>query len=311
MTVPHLIFVALLCLGCAGPTRAEQPSKTFEQLVTNAHPLENIEIDGLSEKMKADLLSYHANRDDAETVAKLLAKGVKPDLLNSDGTTALFVAVGSEAIATISLLVRAGADANLETKRGTAKQLAERSGNPLVVATLNNRKPNPEEQLRIAARQGDIGTVEKLLKSGAKIDEPSDHGISALVEAAVAGNNEIAQVLIASGADLDSSTADGLTPASIAIVSGNMDLVAQLLKGGANANGTSRGMPLLSVAAATGQEKAVDLLLSAGADPQIGDSNGMRPADIANSLGLDSREKAGRPFRTQARIQLSLSHPEK
>ncbi|MEY9830998.1 ankyrin repeat protein [Sinorhizobium fredii] len=286
-----LITTAVVCLTSVAPIYGDESSKTFEQLVTNAHRLENIEIDRLSEKTKADLLSYYANRDDAETVAKLLANGIKSDLLNSDGTTALFVAVGSEAIATISLLVRAGADANLETQRGTAKQLAERTGNPLVVATLDNRKPNPEEQLRFAARQGDIGTVERLLKSGTKIDETSEQGINALIEAAVAGNTEVARVLIASGADLDSSTADGLTPASIAIVSGNMELVALLLKGGANANGTSRGMPLLSVAAATGQEKAVDLLLSAGADPKIGDPNGLRPADIANSLGLDSLAK--------------------
>ncbi|PAQ08141.1 hypothetical protein CIT26_19465 [Mesorhizobium temperatum] len=294
MRFRSLITTAVVCLTSVAPTYGDETSKTFEQLVTNAHRLEKLEIDGLSEKTKADLLSYYANRDDAETVAKLLAKGIKSDLLNSDRTTALFVAVGSEATATISLLVRAGADANLETQRGTAKQLAERSGNPLVVATLNNRKPNPEEQLRFAARQGDIGTVERLLKSGTKIDEPSEQGINALIEAAVAGNTEVARVLIASGADLDSSTADGLTPASIAIVSGNMELVALLLKGGANANGTSRGMPLLSVAAATGQEKAVDLLLSAGADPKIGDPNGLRPADIANSLGFDSlAEKLG------------------
>lgn len=286
MTLRRLLLGSILALGTSIPAVADQSGKNLNELVTDNQWLLSPDIVGLSEAVKGDLLSYFANIDDEAKLTTLLGAGITVDTKNTDGTTALFVAVGSGSINSINVLLAAGANPLASTSRGTPKQQAELTANPIVQALLEGRDLTVAEQLRLAARSGDVAVIDSLLKSNANVKEMSDGGVGALLEAVVAGNAQIAKILLDAGADPEAKSRDGMTPMSAAIAAGDLEIVALLLKNGVSPNGTAFDMPLLSIAVATRQEGILDALLAAGADPNIPSAQGMRPADLANSMRM-------------------------
>ena len=114
----------------------------------------------------------------------------------------------------------------------------------------NSRNKAGVHLLGIAARSGNLESVRFLLSNGVELNlQADDRGTSALIDSVMAKHLNIMLDLIAAGADLNIKSRDGQTA--------------------------------LVVAVGAGDEKMVEALLAAGADP-----------DITDSLGASARKYA-------------------
>ena len=120
--------------------------------------------------------------------------------------------------------------------------------------------------LHSASRSGNVEVVQYLISVGAQLDLHSDdRGGSALFDAALAKKNELVKIFIDAGADLNIKSKDGQSA--------------------------------LIVSVGSGDEKISELLLAAGADPDIPDSLGVSARKYAN---LFHQETMLNLFRTYA-----------
>jgi ankyrin repeat protein len=89
--------------------------------------------------------------------------------------------------------------------------------------------------LAAAARAGDVGTIQTLLRGGADPNAPSgDNGWTPLHHAIHRNQAEAVHALIAGGADVNASCCNGLTPLMMAASYGRTEIVRGLLARGAD-----------------------------------------------------------------------------
>jgi ankyrin repeat protein len=107
-----------------------------------------------------------------------------------------------------------------------------------------------------------------LLKNGADVNAAMGDGLTAIHQAAMNGDTEVAQILIYGGANLKATTRlGGYTPLLLAAKNGDAAMLETLLKGGADPNqATTNGTSALMFAAASGNVVAVRFLVDRGAD---------------------------------------------
>ena len=118
-----------------------------------------------------------------------------------------------------------------------------------------------------AALDGDVQTVEALVKSGADVNAVTRFDDSALSAAAHTGHVEIVRILLVHGADADVRTRYGGSPLGDAVSEGHSEVAIALLEHGANANAAIRyGGSILKTAAGTGDSELMDSLIAHGAD---------------------------------------------
>ncbi|XP_006005819.1 dynein axonemal heavy chain 12 isoform X2 [Latimeria chalumnae] len=131
--------------------------------------------------------------------------------LNKNILEITFKAIKNDSYEIASLLVRFGADVNLE---------------------CNNKRTALHE----AARQGKKDIVNLLLHSGAEPDPRSTYGLTPLALAAQKGYIEIMDILLQKGANVLSEASDCVSIIFEAAGSGNPDAISLLLDYGADAN---------------------------------------------------------------------------
>jgi uncharacterized protein len=130
--------------------------------------------------------------------------------------------------------------------------------------------------LMAAVAKADSLEVERLVKSGAKLEARDDNGRTALLVAAHFGHHEVARTLLKAGADpnaLDRQRYDLIT---IAAVRGDVEMIRVGLVGGSSAKNITSpydGTALIA-AAHLGQVEVVQTLIAAKA-----------PLDHVNNLG--------------------------
>lgn len=129
-------------------------------------------------------------------------------------------------------------------KRGTDPDTADANGNTLLI---------------LAAREGQLATVEALLKYRAKVATRNKAGDSALMLAVLAGHERVAEVLMKAGAPINQ---DGWTPLHYAAFEGREALFDKFLAAGAdvNARAPNQATPLM-LAARNGHIDVVKRLL--------------------------------------------------
>lgn len=131
--------------------------------------------------------------------------------------------------------------------------------------------------LQMAASNNDLKSAEILLHYGADPNAPAlGHGYPALSWAAKGGCDDVVKILLDYGADINvipRTKGDGITrfssPLTDACKAGNVSTIQLLLSKGADANvgrGTSRSTPL-TIASALGDIHVVRLLIAHGATP--------------------------------------------
>lgn len=158
----------------------------------------------------------------------------------------------------------------------------------LIVLFISGCVTTPEEQLRLAATDGNLLRVETFLGQGVNAESADARGITSLHLAAKHGHRDVATLLLKQGgAAVNPASQDGVTPLSVAVQEGRREIVASLLANGARVNEQAQigGTTLLHVAAYRGDLEIVSLLLQHGADKQARMTSGERPVDLAQQQG--------------------------
>ncbi|CAK6435081.1 unnamed protein product [Pipistrellus nathusii] len=175
----------------------------------------------------------------------------------------------------------------------------------------------------LAAREGNVQVLRKLLKKGRSVDvadnrgwmpihEAAYHnsieclrmlinadssedyirrktfeGFSALHFAAHRGHWKIVQILLEAGADPNATTLEETTPLFLAVENGRMDVLRLLLRYGANVNGSHSmcGWNALHQASFQENTEIIKLLLKRGASKECQDDFGITPLFVAAQYG--------------------------
>jgi ankyrin repeat protein len=244
-------------------------------------------------------------------VKMLLDAGAEPEGANSDGETALMLAVKIGELPIVEMLIKAGAKVNV------VENLDHQT--PLMWAAASGK--NAAEMVKLLlAKNADVKVRAKYSDWDSQItSEPRAQyrpvgGLTALLYAARSGCRDCADALIGAGADVNVPTPEGVSPLMIALDNDHNDVAKLLLDKGANpgiwdwwgrtalyiaidrketnaaggggrgAAGTGRGGRGGRAAAATGVSSMdiVNRLLAAGVDPNP-ELNMHRPSRGGNS----------------------------
>ncbi|NOZ12699.1 MAG: ankyrin repeat domain-containing protein [Acidobacteria bacterium] len=168
-------------------------------------------------------------------------------------------------------------------KAGNKKEVARivKLGNLYV-----SKNRSGKEALLFCAKNGDLGPIKILLKSGCNIntrDKGKQKGWTALMYAIQNRHIEIAKFLIQKGAKLSLTPKKGeyagWHPIQLAIEKGELGIVELLLNKGAKVDirEKKKRMTPLMIAADTGNVELTKLLLKKGADVTLRDKKGWTP----------------------------------
>jgi ankyrin repeat protein/mono/diheme cytochrome c family protein len=232
-------------------------------------------------------LMYAALYGTADAVRALLDAGANPNAKNDAGATALLWAVDDAA--KTRLLIARGADVNQRSLDGRTPLMvaAAQAGSSEVLALLLDAGADPNVDLEDltalgeAAYAGDVAAMQLLMARGA---DPKKGAMVSIIQAAAADCVRCIELLIPS---LDEVA---LGRAALAVLPPNDDGrdVAMLLDAGANVNAVDRqGRSVLMRAAAsdTVPPALVQRLLSSGADVHAKARNGETALAFANPRG--------------------------
>jgi ankyrin repeat protein len=146
--------------------------------------------------------------------------------------------------------------------------------------------------LHDAARAGDAALVEKLLDSGAGINEVDETGETPLVSAALAGETGIVDLLLRHQADHEARNDRGMTVLHAAAFAGEADMVAYFVGGTMslpiNDQDNKFGVTPLIVAAEENRVEVVNYLIASGADLEITERHGYTALTRAGYHGHDA-----------------------
>lgn len=213
--------------------------------------------------------------------------GINLDALSADGSSALYIACTNGHSSVASVLIRAGADANLRCGPteltplhasvsgghiGMLRQLVEAGGD------LSIRASRGLAVAHLAVLADSQEGLHEVVKLGADLDVQDHCGMTALMICAGYPNTENAsgkaQILLNGGAHLDLVDAKGETALLFAVNSENYGVLQVLLDAGASlTDRSSAGETAVMTAAANGYLEVVRLLCDAGAD--LSDRNSM------------------------------------
>lgn len=197
-------------------------------------------------------VAIRAKRDNV--VKLLLDRGADPSCthapsLNIRGTM-LGVAASANDIASMQLLLRAGADID---------QCGKETPPALCFAALHKAKE----------------AMQWLLDNKASVDTASGDGVTALMVASSNGHVDVVELLLQHRASPARSSMNGWNALHFAVANGRDECVTLLLRNGASAHEkTTAGEFPLHLAAMNGHEKTLALLLDQGVDVDQADGKG-------------------------------------
>ena len=193
-----------------------------------------------------------------------------------DGMSALFWAVYYEEADMVSLLLDAGADANVQNRYGLTPLIQSAiTGNGEIISMLldagadaNARTLQGDTALMNAAKAGTVQGVQALIEAGANVEARDGYSFQTpLMWAAAFNQAEIVQILAENGADVNAVSAE-------LIFSG-------IQQGGVQGDFPNGGLTALHHAARDNGVETVEVLLALGADPNILDPQGISPLRVA------------------------------
>lgn len=189
----------------------------------------------------SDLLAAAESGRTAEVKA-LIAKGADLETRDSQGRTALLLAVADNHVEMARALLAAGASPNTQAaNRDTPWLLAGAAGRSEIVAAMLPLKPDLSLRNRYggnalipACERAHVETVRLLLTSGIDVNHVNDLGWTCLLEIVILGDGgprhqEVAKLVLAAGADPNLADRDGLTPLAHARAKGQA-AVARLIE---------------------------------------------------------------------------------
>ena len=141
-----------------------------------------------------------------------------------------------------------------------------------------------------AIKAGDMVALQRYLESGEPIDQSvTENGMSLLMIAIQARNNNAMRLLVEKGANVDVRTSGfGKTALFFAAYNGNLDAIALLLKKGADFNATDdNGNSALREAILGDQPEALSALLEAGCVIDHKNKSGVSMFDLGHKHGSE------------------------
>ena len=155
---------------------------------------------------------------------------------------------------------------SLRSVRLLADRCCRVAGIALVVAAATVVADGQGQNLREAARAGNLPAVRALLQKRVDVNAADADGTTALHWAVRANNADIVKALLGARANANATNSYGMTPLILAATNGDAVLTQALLTGGADPNrAASRGQTPLMTAARTGNAATVKALLDKGA----------------------------------------------
>jgi uncharacterized protein len=148
---------------------------------------------------------------------------------------------------------------------------------------LDKRDDELSTVLMVAAMAGKTDTSKLLLANGARVNDKTKLGRTALTWASWRGMTDTVKALLGAGADVNSRDKRGVSPLNYAVQKGRTETVLVLLNAGANPNfhHTESGQTALIDAVMRGYIDIVRVLLEHGADVNDQDQGGRKPVDWA------------------------------
>ncbi len=147
--------------------------------------------------------------------------------------------------------------------------------NDLLISYLEDKgNPNLKNNegvslLSASAMNGDLKSVDYLIKSGADINRPDNNGTTPLMNAIMGSTaegefNDIIDTLIEAGANLNTTDNQGLTAVHMAVEINDPKIMEKILKAGAKQTKLPEGLTPIMMAAANGSTKVLPILAKHG-----------------------------------------------
>lgn len=290
----HAHALATLLESGADPHRKDgEGLSAYDWAVRNEYPdvlavLRQFGVDGPQVSVDEALL-LAAEIGDVETVQDCLRRGASVNARDARrktrDKTALMLAAAAGHLAVVQALLGAGADPNL-TDQGADTKLVSKS-------LLEHTDPDSalgmgfsfgRTALMDAAKAGQTEVAQALLQSGANPNGRDAADFTALALAVENGHLPTVQVLVAAGADVNQAVTYGNTPLILACEHGFVAIAEFLLNHGANATATNRDRETaLMKAAAAGSLPLVRLCIERGVD--VNAISKERKTALANAAG--------------------------
>ena len=161
-------------------------------------------------------------RDDADTVTQLLARGFDPNTMDLTGQNGLYLALREPSLKAAGILVDwPKTDVNMLNAQGeSALMMAALKGHLDIAARLIQKGADVNKTgwapLHYAASNGHLAIMSLLLDNHAYIDAESPNGTTPLMMAALYGTASAVKLLLEAGADPLLKNQQGLTAINFA-----------------------------------------------------------------------------------------------
>ncbi|XP_014782978.1 ankyrin repeat and death domain-containing protein 1A isoform X2 [Octopus bimaculoides] len=229
----------------------------------------------LSIHLDRTALHWAAAEGNIDIIQLLLDNGTDVELRDKYGMGAVHCAAWFGQLESLKALVNGGARTTVQTKQGMNILHCAAQNNHLNILTfiadslenfdVNQTERNDRTSLHLAADNGCIEAVLKLIAMKCDIHMKDKDGATALHLAAKKGNIDILKALLASGSISDDRDVDGRTALHIASENGYTEVCDLLLEYGANPNAeTLKEMTPLHLSANHGHTDVVAKLLHFG-----------------------------------------------
>lgn len=224
--------------------------------------LKGVKVDSQSKDGNTALhLAVEERRRDCARL--LLANGARTDVRNArDGDTPLHIAAATDDDNMVKLLLQKGANKDVRNGSGkTAYDFAAENGYTRLFDALKLG-----DDLCVAARKGEVRTIQRLLENGAAMNGRDQHGWTALHRATFKGRTEAIRALLEKGVDVDAKDEDGYTALHCAAESGHADVTELLVKKGGDVEArTNKGVTALQIAESLHYVGITRILVNGGA----------------------------------------------
>ncbi|MBL7765464.1 MAG: ankyrin repeat domain-containing protein [Chitinophagaceae bacterium] len=151
----------------------------------------------------------------------------------------------------------------------------------LLLLTLTSFVTKAQAPIHMAAKEGKLEAVQKLLKSKPSlVNLKDDRGLTPLHHAA-AGNIDVVRFLVKKGAKINAQSKNGSTPLYVAARFGKTDIAKYLLENKANINATGEAGSAMHQAVYRAPKELVELFLSYHPDLTLTESTGQTVMHVA------------------------------